>query len=97
MIACINYLLGLNQHQGGGPGQMVEIVIIWPASPSLNVAHGFIGDIIDGSQLKYPSGSTPTLPFFFSFFFALPCVVYSFCSRLHSETCVQGGTRCFLR
>lgn len=63
MIACINYFLGLNQHQGGGPGQMVEIVIIWPVFSSLNVAHGFISDIIDGSQLRYPSGSTEIVPF----------------------------------
>lgn len=65
MIACINYFLGLNQHQSGGLGQMVEIVIIWPAFRSLNVAHGFISDIIDGSQLKYPSWSTEIVRFFF--------------------------------
>lgn len=88
MIACINYFLGLNQHQSGGLGQMVEIVIIWPAFRSLNVAHGFISDIIDGSQLKYPSWSTEIVRFFF---FALSCVVYSFCSHLHS---VEGRTRC---
>lgn len=64
MIACINYFLGLNQHQGGGPGQMVEIVIIWPVFPSLNVTHGFISDIIDGSQLKYSSGSTEIVRFY---------------------------------
>lgn len=71
MIACINYFLGLNQHQGGGPGQMVEIVIIWPAFASLNVAHGFISDITDGSQLKCPSGSTEIVPVFCRFQFSL--------------------------
>lgn len=48
MIACMNYSLGLNQHQGGGLGQMAEIVIIWPALPSLNYAHRFSSDVTDG-------------------------------------------------
>lgn len=81
MIACINYSLGLNQHQGGGLGQMVEIVIIWPAFPSLNYGHGFISNITHGSQLKSPPrGFTKRVPFFC-------CVLCSFCSRLHFETC----------
>lgn len=54
MIACMNYSLGLNPHQGGGLGQMVEIVIIWPAFPFLNYAHRFISDVTDGARLKFP-------------------------------------------
>lgn len=73
MIACINYFLGLNQHQGGGLGQMAETVIIWRAFPSLNVARGFISDIIDGSQLKHPSGPTEIVPPFFFFFCFVVC------------------------
>lgn len=70
MIACMNYSLGLNQHQGGGLGQMVEIVIIWPAFPSPNYAHRFSSDVTDGRGAEI----SPFLPRSVQLF-ARPCGV----------------------